>query len=229
MKVTRITRPPHIRPSRVLGWLALAALVAAIVATVLMGSGTGLIGNVQFFAIIATILVAVLAVAVRSVEPRDFARGRELGAKPEQIAVAAPAGPARTRIARTFAVLALVCLAIGSALVAVVMTWFSIVRITGGGGEDPGLALAILFFSIWPPTLMLTWALGTAAFMAKGTLDPPIAVAALVAGIVGSLFVLLPASALPGGAPIVLVALYVGAIQFFKDQFWTAAGLPVSR
>jgi uncharacterized RDD family membrane protein YckC len=265
-----------------LGALALAALVTAIMATFFSVGGSDLAGNVQFFAIIATLSFAVLAALVPSivdlregrpltarrkgqlgvafvaalllsmllflpaallvvgaallspVVARRLARAPAISAEPGATTVAslaavpaaqevrtetAPVGPVRMRIARICSVLALVTLAIGSALLATLMTWVWVAWATSDV-EDPGLAFAILPLAIWPPTLLLTWVFGVAAFLAKGTLDPALAVIYFVAGFVGSVLVVLPVTALPGGAVVGALALNVAAIQFVRREFW---------
>jgi hypothetical protein len=249
----------------------LAALVTAIVATVLsVAWDSDVAGNVQYGAIIAAVLLALAAAAGRFVRlsrvprpaqrqqrlvlalvaglggimllyvaasfgygwllypvlvvallvflgpaaVRRLARRPALPAEPMVTPVSAPAGPGRMRLARIFSVLALVCLVGGSTLLGAVMIWALLTE------EDPGaesLAVALLFVMIWLPAFVLTWAFGTAAFWAKGTLDPPAAVLAFFVGFLGS-FLVLP----------VLPLFNIAAIYFVWRGFWRKSPQPAS-
>jgi hypothetical protein len=256
-----------------LGALALAALVGAIVVTLLNASGiwtSGAAGPVPFILIIAAMLLALAALAGRWAgvlrTPQPAAQQQELAlalmiglvaimllyvaasfgyvwliypvmlvatvallvrvvagrrarrsallAEPAAATVAAPAGTGRMRLARLFSALALICLACGSSLLAAAMIWTSVAE--GDSGEK-GLAFALLFVTIWPPTFVLTWAFGAAAFWAKGTLDPPAAVLAFLVGFM----------AFPLLLPL-LPLLAIGAVYLAWRWFWRESPQPAT-
>ena len=252
-----------------LGALALAALVGAVVVTVLNVSGiwtSDLAGTLQFVLFPVAVLQAVALVVARSAGA--LLRGRRLtqqqklalallaaliavmlfplaaswgygwviplavllaaavffgpqvarrlagGPAPAVSPVPTPAVPlastGRMRLARVCSVLALVSLAGGSALLAV----GSIVT------EDAeGRLWGILF--LWPPTFVISWAFGTAAFWAKGTLNPVVAVLTFLVGFWGGWFALIPVMAVRGAAAVVLPALLVVAIYYARGWFWS--------
>ncbi len=124
-------------------------------------------------------------------------------------------GKGRTAVARVCSVLALASLAGGSALLAL-----------GSVVLDDLEGRTFLVLSVWPPTFVLAWALGTAAFMAKGTLDPSAAALAFVVGFLGGWILLLFVIATRGLAAVLLPALNVAAIYFVTRRFWRSEPEP---
>jgi hypothetical protein len=135
-------------------------------------------------------------------------------------------------LARLCSVLALVCLAGGSALLVV-----GTIAISLAAQEDPNAGLGLVAIAvIWPATFVLTWAFGTAAFAAKGSLDPAAAVLAFPGLLVGLTVLLLLAGRSLSDAPTAPLAAFVGvlavvnaaAINFVWRKFWAPRGTPTS-
>jgi hypothetical protein len=201
--------------------LALATLVVGIVLTLLDFSGTWASGfGLTMGMIAAAIVLAVLAVVARLV-------GTLLERPPGEpvTSLSAAAGPSWMRLARLCSALALVCLVGGSAFLAVFMI---LVSVAAQDDADQGLGLVFVPV-IWSGIFVLSWALTTAAFAAKGTLDPAAAVltlpAGVLAGIIGLLF-LAAASLSDTPEPprvafvVVLAVLDAAAVLFVWRKFW---------
>jgi hypothetical protein len=173
-----------------------------------------------------SIVLAAVAVIARLAEHR-LMRGTAPRAEEPVSPVAAPADATRKGLARLCSVLALVCLAGGSTLLAV-----GTIAISVAAQDDPnaGLGLAVIIAVIWPATFVLTWAFGTAAFAAKGTLDPAAAVLAFPGLLVGLTVLILLAARSLGETPAAPLAAFVGVlavlnaatIYFVWRKFWAS-------
>jgi hypothetical protein len=199
----RVVRPAARQQKLVLALVA--ALVVIMLLYVAASFGYG-------WLIYPVVLVAVL-VFLGSAAARRLPRHPALPAEPAVMQVTGPVEPGRMRMARLLSVLALVCLTGGSTLLAITLIWASLAE---GDSGSKSLAVALLVVMIWPPTFVLTWALGTAAFWAKGTLDPAAAVIAFLVGFLGS-FLLVPA----------LPLLVIAAVYIVRQQFWAPPRRPV--
>ncbi len=114
----------------------------------------------------------------------------------------------RPRLARLATVLALACLAVGSAFLSV--GWMA----SGATGEEETMTRAFHMLALWPSTMLALWLFGTAALVLAGRwrLAGPLLVASLVAlvGIPTVLSFVVRAPA-PVGVSI-LLALNLGVI-----------------
>jgi hypothetical protein len=199
-----------------LGVLALTLLVIGVLLLVLDISGAWTAGAAEIAGrnlIFVAVLLALATLVAR--KPKGLIERLAMPAKPHDIA---PVGPGRIVLARASTVVALLSLAGGSALLAAA-------SILGDDIEER--VWPVMF--IWPPTFLLAWAFGSAAFAAKRTLDPAAAAIAFFAGLIGGWLMLAAVMESQVFGLAVLAGVNIVAIYFVRREFWAVGERHINR